>query len=71
VLVVVAVAVQTVPGLIHVHHTWTVAKIQELLVDTFQTLHTLAHFLRQALTHIQVMHVTAGNDIINPPRLLD
>jgi hypothetical protein len=67
--VVVALAVQTARGLIHVHHTWIAVKIQELQADTFQTLHIPVHFLRQVLTHIPVTHVTVGNDITNPQRL--
>jgi hypothetical protein len=71
VLVAAAAAVQTVAGQIHVHHIWIVVKIQELLEDTFQTLHTTVHILRQVLIHIQVMHVTVGNDTISQQRLPD
>jgi hypothetical protein len=69
--VVVALVVQTALGQTLAHPIWIVVKTQELQADTFQTLHTLAHFLRQVLTHIQVMHVTVGNDIINQLRQAD
>jgi hypothetical protein len=69
--VAVVAVVQTVAGQTLVHHTWIAVKTQELQAATFQILRTMAHFLRQVLTHIQVMHVTVGNDIINQLRQAD